>query len=333
MGWIGDSFGATEVFVHPEYQKQGIGVELLAQYDKQAGKPKLGGQSTTAGENMRRAYHKKQVTEALHEGKTVPEEVLKDYPGIQKPTTLKQPAWHGSPHIFDEFKLHNIGTGEGHQAYGWGLYFAGSKDVAGFYRDQLAGTDVVTYKGKEWDEISLLERADERLSETGKKDFEAYALVDYLSFKGDIQAALRHYAKQIKDRSGVGIKSNSFQEGVMKALMKLDTKQLSTKKPGRTYKVDIPEDSEFLDWDKPLEEMPEKTQKAITAYAKESGFPVGGGQYSGEKIYKEIVFQFDSKRKESDPSARESASRKLAELGVPGLRFFRPRQPKQIRHY
>jgi len=33
-------------------------------------------------------------------------------------------VWHGSPHLFDKFDISKIGTGEGAQAYGHGLYFA-----------------------------------------------------------------------------------------------------------------------------------------------------------------------------------------------------------------
>jgi N12 class adenine-specific DNA methylase/GNAT superfamily N-acetyltransferase/predicted kinase len=44
-------------------------------------------------------------------------------------------AFHGSPHSFDRFSLDKIGTGEGAQAYGHGLYFADSEDVARSYRD------------------------------------------------------------------------------------------------------------------------------------------------------------------------------------------------------
>ena len=33
-------------------------------------------------------------------------------------------AYHGSPHTFDKFSMDKIGTGEGAQAYGHGLYFA-----------------------------------------------------------------------------------------------------------------------------------------------------------------------------------------------------------------
>lgn len=49
--------------------------------------------------------------------------------------TFFHPAWHGSPHKFSKFSLEHMGTGEGNQAYGWGLYFAGKKEVAEWYRD------------------------------------------------------------------------------------------------------------------------------------------------------------------------------------------------------
>lgn len=47
-------------------------------------------------------------------------------------------AYHGSPHDFDKFDLSKIGTGEGAQAYGSGLYFAENEGVAKAYRDTLA---------------------------------------------------------------------------------------------------------------------------------------------------------------------------------------------------
>lgn len=46
-------------------------------------------------------------------------------------------AWHGSPHDFDRFDMSKIGTGEGAQAYGHGLYFAENPAVAKEYRDNL----------------------------------------------------------------------------------------------------------------------------------------------------------------------------------------------------
>ena len=44
-------------------------------------------------------------------------------------------VYHGSPHKFDRFDSSKIGTGEGAQAYGHGLYLADNKDVAATYRN------------------------------------------------------------------------------------------------------------------------------------------------------------------------------------------------------
>ena len=48
-----------------------------------------------------------------------------------------QSAWHGSPHDFVEFLLSAIGTGEGAQAHGWGLYFAKRRGVSERYKETL----------------------------------------------------------------------------------------------------------------------------------------------------------------------------------------------------
>lgn len=55
--------------------------------------------------------------------------------------TYFQSAWHGTPHDFDTFDLGAIGTGEGAQAHGWGLYFAANKGVSEEYRARLAKHD------------------------------------------------------------------------------------------------------------------------------------------------------------------------------------------------
>ena len=52
--------------------------------------------------------------------------------------TYNQLAWHGSPHDFDKFDLGAIGSGEGAQFYGWGLYFAKNKEMAKNYKEVLS---------------------------------------------------------------------------------------------------------------------------------------------------------------------------------------------------
>ena len=47
-------------------------------------------------------------------------------------------AYHGTPHKFDKFDMSKVGAGEGNQAYGQGLYFAGHEPVSERYRHVLA---------------------------------------------------------------------------------------------------------------------------------------------------------------------------------------------------
>ena len=65
---------------------------------------------------------------------------------LAAPRTLNTPGyggqrgaivWHGSPHKFEAFDASKIGTGEGAQAYGHGMYFAESPDVAKSYQQAL----------------------------------------------------------------------------------------------------------------------------------------------------------------------------------------------------
>ena len=67
-------------------------------------------------------------------------------------TRQKITAYHGSPHDFDRFSSENIGTGEGAQAYGHGLYFAGREGTAKSYRDALTEPRF-TFDGKPADAI------------------------------------------------------------------------------------------------------------------------------------------------------------------------------------
>jgi len=70
----------------------------------------------------------------------------KENPVTAVPPTETEPgiiAFHGSGADFDRFSLEKIGTGEGAQAYGYGLYFTDSEDIAKFYRDSVGGANVL----------------------------------------------------------------------------------------------------------------------------------------------------------------------------------------------
>lgn len=83
---------------------------------------------------------------------------IKPPPGIR--------AYHGSPHDFDKFDISKIGTGEGAQAYGHGLYFAENEGVAKQYRKKLspsttseaAAQDLAEANGRSWGDMGAYER-------------------------------------------------------------------------------------------------------------------------------------------------------------------------------
>jgi hypothetical protein len=75
-------------------------------------------------------------------------------------------AYHGSPHDFEAFDASKIGTGEGAQVYGYGLYFAEKEGVAKSYRDALAGS---TVNGQEFNPANPLHQASALIDETGNR--------------------------------------------------------------------------------------------------------------------------------------------------------------------
>ena len=84
--------------------------------------------------------------------------ILEQRPSATTGVALNQTAYHGGPHRFDKFSLDAIGTGEGAQAFGWGLYFADRKGVAKSYRESLSGGETqveLIVRGSRYSEIPL----------------------------------------------------------------------------------------------------------------------------------------------------------------------------------
>jgi hypothetical protein len=108
--------------------------------------------------------------------------------GIVNPTRLEpdgkggqilfQDAWHGTPHyIVDGFSTQKIGTGEGAQAYGWGLYAAEDRKVSAGYAERLGEPLVYFLDDKQLDStderIDLIYRLfDDGTNITARKDIE-----------------------------------------------------------------------------------------------------------------------------------------------------------------
>jgi len=133
-------------------------------------------------------------------------------------------AYHGSPHDFDKFSMSQIGTGEGAQAYGHGLYFAESEDVARGYRDALQ-------KGSGATDDDVMARAIQ-------------------AHDGDLEAA----AKSLGERGNRLMESDPDKA---QRFYQMQMRVMGGHNPsGRMYQVEIDASpDEFLDWDKPLSEQ------------------------------------------------------------------------------
>ena len=140
-------------------------------------------------------------------------------PGVDAAATV----WHGSPHKFDRFDSSKIGTGEGAQAYGHGLYVAEDPRVAQSYKDALGAG-----RGDR-DEDTIARLLDAYNGDAAKASAELDRRAQYANIPGG-KERLRGLAEQV--RSGVDPR-------------------------GSLYKVDLPDEAiaKMLDYDKPINQQ------------------------------------------------------------------------------
>ena len=161
-------------------------------------------------------------------------------------------AWHGSPHKFDKFSMDKIGTGEGAQAYGHGLYFAENPKVAEGYQKALSTPEFSVANGTTFSQRDLIDKF-------GFNDRQASQITQALDqFNGDaLKAAERIRANA---RSHIyGSTQHTRMNQAADFLAGMNNPQLTkVENPGALYKVDIPDEiiPRMLDWDKPLSEQP-----------------------------------------------------------------------------
>lgn len=247
----------------------------------------------------------------------------------QNPNILRQSAFHGSPHRFSKFSLDAIGTGEGAQAYGWGLYFASKREVAEYYRDALAAVDTtLVVAGKRY-----------RAGDTSTPEAEAAAFVIEISGRnnpysrraGETMTATKAIREAI-----AGVSINTFTndaDAVREALLKMQSEGVRFVAGGpkpALYQVDIPESSELLDWDKPLSEQPEGVLQKLEAAGlidNEVFFTVEGAKpltdATGQDLYDLLSTQW--REGELDVEADngpQAASIYLGQIGIPGLQYL-----------
>jgi hypothetical protein len=223
------------------------------------------------------------------------------------PRILYQPAWHGTPHIFDKFEWSDKtrGKGEGAQAFGDGLYFAGKKQVAEHYRNVLSGGQVAMPSGarlrlntlgemeefgeKLIAEIETLGLADERFPDGTARALlstrpsslivDAFNSVDTNAQGDSIIAAARNWLAEKQQTEPDRLESTYVPAAdaraagkaygtAIKLLDELEAKGLKVES-GRLYKVDIPGDDELMLWDAPMSEQPAGVIEKLLPFAEQ----------------------------------------------------------------
>lgn len=171
-------------------------------------------------------------------------------PGVKLPAAAPKPtgirAYHGSPHDFDRFDINKIGTGEGAQAYGPGLYFAESEGVARSYKEGL-GNKSYLLDGKP-------------IQPSSPAEYDAHQLL--MRYGPDIDAAILRGKQDIARGHEVDV---AQLPPAVALLEKWKAEgRYNGDNTGRMYEVRINADpDQFLDWDKPLAQQPEAVKKAI----------------------------------------------------------------------
>ena len=162
-------------------------------------------------------------------------------------------AYHGTPHRFapteanplGEFRSSQIGTGEGSQAYGHGLYLAETPGTAKSYQIQLAR-----------DPRNSINTVISRLSKGANSDdvmFELRKLSDLADYQNDSKLK-NDILKIIQHTNADGTVENE----AIKAYNRVNS-YLPPADKGSFYHVDLPDPmiGKMLHWDKPLNEQPE----------------------------------------------------------------------------
>lgn len=226
-----------------------------------------------------------------------------------------QKAYHGSPYTFDHFDLGAIGTGEGNQAHGWGLYFAQDKKIAENYKDILGANsgEVITGKTK----YKINEDGDWYDENTGNiiDDINplSMALTEVLE-TGNSNKAIEHLQEFIKSKEGKTAQTVISQVKRAKEAIKLLKKnEFAGHEQKTAFEVEIPEDNELIDEFKNINEQPKKVQTVIRKAWKEIGYKPSALQYmSGREFYKQLA---------SELGGEKAASEKLNSLGVKGITY------------
>ena len=220
-------------------------------------------------------------------------------------------AYHGSPHSFDAFDASKIGTGEGAQAYGHGLYFAGNERVAKAYRDNIPAVP----SGPTAQALQELSSRLLPLELEGARIRDA--MDDAAERRGELSPGWGNIRGVPPDvLRELGPRLQSVNDEINR--LRMQELQIRQGLRGHMYEVEIgyPEEA-LLDWDAPIRGQPKVVQKLFGEFAMDR--PGDGG-----RVYRDIATRhgeaFDDDM--TGVLANQEASKELLAEGIPGIRYL-----------
>ena len=215
-------------------------------------------------------------------------------------------AFHGSPHRFSKFDASKIGTGEGAQAYGHGLYFAEAPGVAKGYQTALSAERGFSYDGK-----------------TGLTRSEVEDMVNAKYGSGYLDGVIRPsgVAGSFIDDMVTGLKRSEgsyprqYKPSSERAKLYDELRgKITHADPGSFYTVDIPDQmiGKMLDWDKPLgqqKELKDVLNKIRTEIALPKLQDAEGAGFAYQALANAV-------------GGQANASALLKQYGIPGIRYL-----------
>jgi len=209
-------------------------------------------------------------------------------------------AYHGSPHDFDKFDISKVGTGEGAQSYGHGLYFAEQEPIAINYRDRLAkegpstGESIADYFAidKGTHKFMSDEDIEEHLEDIGRQAVRTLFENKKLKFV-------------FEDGSILTKEKDHFRAG--------------QKEKGHMYEVNInAHPDHFIDWDRRVLEQPEIATKLFNGPDFIKNTAREEVKKNNDLTYGELHGRLSVKH----PRGQQGLTEHLQEMGIPGIKYF-----------
>jgi hypothetical protein len=203
-------------------------------------------------------------------------------------------VYHGSPHKFDRFDMSKVGTGEGAQAYGHGMYLAQEPQVA---RSYMKTEQPVLSGGAALNEMDPSHIAAAGVHMTGSRK----AAIGELQWTLDRPQLFPDEMVPVYKKAIEHLRSDAPLPAV-------------SGQSGNLYKVDLPDEhiARMLDWDKPLSQQPKDVQAVFKQL----------DRFQNKDVWSKSTFGEAYRELSGSLGGRPKASAMLRDLGYPGIKYF-----------